>query len=375
LNAEAERLEHPEHPAPISASALEQLEFDSSEGIRRNVLLGATGIATALSLVFWVLGASKDVDSIQRAVVPLLTLLFGVLTFLTWRGQLRGAEIGLLVIGGGVLLERIHFARNLPHPGLMPVLDAYELLIWFPSVYLFAFLLFDKKHALLFSLGLLAGSAVVLRDWFIPGAADIFHADLSEFYLGQLGCIFFVYSVSILRERLSRTHELAVDLHRFSETDFLTGVPNRRALTRTLEREITRCQRHGDALGLILLDVDRFKQINDSLGHDEGDRVLRRIALLVDRTRRDSDVFGRWGGEEFLLIAPSLGLDEAHSAAERLRQVLEVADSEVSAPVTASFGVSDYRFGDGVASMLKRADEALMKAKASGRNCVISRVS
>ena len=122
---------------------------------------------------------------------------------------------------------------------------------------------------------------------------------------------------------------------------------------------------------MILLDIDHFKHINDSFGHDEGDRALRRLAILMERRRRQSDVFGRWGGEEFLVIAPSLDLVDARAAAERLRLVLESSSSKMQSGVTASFGVSQYRLGGDVPSLIKRADEALMQAKDAGRNCVV----
>ena len=203
-------------------------------------------------------------------MIPLLAVLFAGLMLLTWRGKVKGAEVGLLTLAGAVLLERIHFTSTLPHPGNMPVLDTYELLIWFPSVYLFAFLLCDKLHALLYSLALLTGSLLLVRNWLIPGADRIYRADVSEFYIGQLGCIVLVYAFALLKERFFTTHELAVDLRSFAETDFLTGVPNRRALTEALKREVTRCERHGDTVGLILLDIDRFKHVNDTLGTRRG---------------------------------------------------------------------------------------------------------
>ncbi len=357
----------------IPESVLRELRPDPGGRLRRNVLLGATGVATALSLTFWVLGASKDIDSVERIVVPLLTLLFGALTFVTWRGKLRGAEIGLMLVAGCVLLERIHFTRHEDKPGMIPVLDTYELLIWFPSVFVFAFLVFEKRQALLFGLALIAASFVVVRDWLTPGADDIYHADLSEFMIGQLGCLSLLYGFAHLKERFLSTHALAVSLRSSAETDFLTGVANRRAVTQSLQRELLRAQRHRSHLSVILLDLDDFKGINDRFGHDEGDKALRRVALLIDRSRRRTDAFGRWGGEEFLLVAPDLDLAEARNAAERLRSLIEGSSRSGPSSVTASFGVSEFKAGDDLARLVMRADQALMEAKASGRNRVATR--
>jgi len=360
---------------PVMESALRELRPGIDDRFRRNMLFGATGIATALSVAFWIIGASKDVDSVERIVVPALTLCFGVLTLLAWRGRLRSAELGLLAVAAGVLLERIHFTRHSLEPGLLPVLDTYELLIWFPSVYVFAFLLIDKKYALLYCVGLLAGSLFIVWDWMLPGTDGIYHADLTEFYIGQMGAIMLVFLFAQIKERFLDTHKLAVDLRSFAEMDFLTGIFNRRAVTQILEQEMARADRLGGPLSVVLIDLDHFKRINDSFGHDEGDRALRRVALLVDRSRRQTDGFGRWGGEEFLLVVPGLGLEDAARAADRLRGAIEAGNRGARAGVTASFGVAEYRDGDKVASLVKRADQALMDAKARGRNRVVARAA
>lgn len=360
---------------PVTESALRELRPGIKDRFRRNVLVGATGIATALSVTFWIIGASKDIDSVERIVVPALTVCFGVLTVLAWRGRLRGAELGLLAVAAAVLLERIHFTRFESKPGLLPVLDTYELLIWFPSVYVFAFLLFEKKYALLYCVGLLAGSLFIVRDWMLPGRDAIYHADLSEFYIGQMGAIMLIFLFAQMKERFLDTHKLAVDLRSFAEMDFLTGVFNRRAVTQILEREMARADRLGGPLSVVLIDLDHFKRINDSYGHDEGDRALRRVALLVDRSRRQTDGFGRWGGEEFLVVVPGLGLEDAARAAERLRGTIAAGNRGARAGVTASFGVAEYRTGDLVASLVKRADQALMDAKSQGRNRVVARAA
>ena len=373
--ADGEREHGTQVPEGISDSDLEEIRPGANDRLRRTVIFGATAVACAATLAYWLMATSRDVDPVERVVVPLLALFFFVLSLTAWRVKLRGAEIALLVLGSGVLLERIHFARHVAKPGLAPVLDAYEVLVWFPCLYVFAFLLLDRRRALLFCLALLGTSALVVRDWMIPGAAAIYYADLTEFYIGQLGGVLFVYGFARLKEQFLDTHRLAVHLRSYAETDFLTGVANRRAMTQALEHEIHRCLRQESKLGVILLDLDRFKHINDSFGHDEGDRALRRVAYLLDRSRRQSDLFGRWGGEEFLLVAPGLDLAGSELAAERLRGMLEESNRGSQAVVTASFGVAEYRAGDGVASLVQRADQALMAAKAQGRNRVVARAA
>ncbi len=356
----------------IPSSALEDLGPGGPERLRRTILFAATGTGTLLSAVFWVFGAMKDIDSVERVIVPVLAVMFAALTLLTWKGRLRGAELGLFLVGGGVLLERIHFSATNGKPGLIPVLDTYELLIWFPCLYLFAFLVFDRRRALMLSLTLLLASAALVWRWVVPGASTIYHGDVSEFFMGQLGCLMLVYGFARLKMTFLDTHKLAVNLRSFAETDFLTGIANRRSITLALEQEILQCERVGGSLAVILLDLDEFKGVNDTHGHDEGDRVLRRVAMLMDRSRRQTDVFGRWGGEEFLLVAPNLDLPGAFNAAERLRDLIETSGQGTRAAVTASFGVADYRPGDTVSGLVKRADQALMEAKQGGRNRVVA---
>jgi len=187
-----------------------------------------------------------------------------------------------------------------------------------------------------------------------------------------LGCVGILYGFAYLREHLIDTHRMAVHLRAFAETDFLTGIANRRVITNHLEREIKRSSREGTPITVLLFDLDRFKRINDAHGHAEGDRVLRRVSRAVEHARRDTDFFGRWGGEEFIVVAPGLDGGHGRAAAERLRAVIEGSGARGGTPVTASFGVSEYRFGDDVSSLVKRADEALMHAKECGRNRVRS---
>ncbi len=361
----------PIRPQSVDLSEAGKLVPGVDERLRRNIIFGASGVATVLSVTFWLIGAAKDVDSIERLVIPLLALGFGAITLLSWRGNVRGAQLGLLAVGGGILLERIHFVLDQPKPGYLPLLDAYELLIWFPCLYVVSFLLLEQRSALLFNLTILGSSLIVVRDWLVPGDDGNYHADLTEFYIGQLGCVIVVYAFAILKERLLSTQRLALDLRAFAETDFLTGVPNRRLLTDGLKREIACCERAASELSVVLLDLDHFKRINDTFGHDEGDRALRRVAMLADRNRRQTDTFGRWGGEEFLLVAPGLDLDGGRMAAERLRELIEDSAGESRVRVTASLGVSEFRTGDDVGSLVKRADEALFEAKLSGRNRVV----
>lgn len=158
--------------------------------------------------------------------------------------------------------------------------------------------------------------------------------------------------------------------------DSLTGLYNRAAILDILETELTRQQRHGGSLGLVLLDLDRFKQINDIHGHLVGDEVLREAARAMRAISRPYDAIGRLGGEEFVVVLPGCDKTNAVSHAERMRKAiaaLRVPDSSGEVQVTASAGVTVATFNSPIDTLhlLREADTALYQAKDNNRNCVV----
>jgi diguanylate cyclase (GGDEF)-like protein len=153
-----------------------------------------------------------------------------------------------------------------------------------------------------------------------------------------------------------------------SSTDDLTGLLNRRALYAALEMEFGKSQNDTKTLAVILIDVDRFKNINDTFGHAAGDQVLISIAEIL-RQHSSRVPVGRWGGEEFLVLLPNLDLESVLAMAEKLRATLEKHFFEVGA-VTASFGVACLQIGESSSDLVRRADLALYAAKSRGRNRV-----
>ena len=158
--------------------------------------------------------------------------------------------------------------------------------------------------------------------------------------------------------------------------DGLTGLANRRAATDALHAETARAQRLQTPLAIVLADLDRFKDVNDEYGHAVGDEVLRTFADVLRRTLRESDVAGRWGGEEFLLLLPGADEEGAVQLAERIR--LTLADRSIpGAPglsVTASFGVAEYAGESNSDDLVLAADGALYRAKRAGKDRVVRSV-
>jgi diguanylate cyclase (GGDEF)-like protein/PAS domain S-box-containing protein len=155
--------------------------------------------------------------------------------------------------------------------------------------------------------------------------------------------------------------------------DPLTGVGNRRLLLRALERHESGYLRHQEMYAVLFLDVDNFKVVNDGVGHDVGDRVLQLVARTIEGCVRPVDTVGRWGGDEFLVIAPVDGSGEALALAERLRAIAASAwldPGRGRVRITLSIGVSTSAGEDTSAAVVKRADAALHAAKAAGRDCV-----
>jgi diguanylate cyclase (GGDEF)-like protein len=163
-------------------------------------------------------------------------------------------------------------------------------------------------------------------------------------------------------------------LEQLASVDGMTGLNNRRHFHVLAESEWSRFKRYGRPLALLMIDIDLFKSINDSYGHDAGDAVIRSVAQILQNQKRASDIAARLGGEEFALILPEATLDSAMAAAERLRQL--VADCVISfedrpISVTISVGVSACRADTaGIDELLKQADVALYEAKRTGRNRV-----
>ncbi|HSP02670.1 MAG TPA: PAS domain S-box protein [Acidimicrobiales bacterium] len=171
----------------------------------------------------------------------------------------------------------------------------------------------------------------------------------------------------VQEERLRAANEA---LERLVNEDLLTGLATRRAVLRGLDSELTRDDRHGRGVAVMLADVDRFKRVNDRHGHAEGDRVLRDIASAVSGAVREVDLVGRFGGEEVLVVLPEVAEPAALSIAERVRAHICSSVSSPDGPVTVSIGVAVRRPAESAEQLIARADQALYRAKRAGRNNV-----
>ena len=163
------------------------------------------------------------------------------------------------------------------------------------------------------------------------------------------------------------------ELERSASFDFLTGLPNRRMFERNLVARFEEMQRNNKTFGVIFMDIDNFKLINDNYGHDVGDMVLKMVAQKVGGTLRPYDTLGRWGGEEFVILVPYVSKEQLHAVASRLRSMVERASvftGESVVKVTLSIGATIATSQDSVQSIIKRADNLMYFSKNTGRNKV-----
>lgn len=160
------------------------------------------------------------------------------------------------------------------------------------------------------------------------------------------------------------------EIHLLATTDSLTGIANRREFSAILAREVDRAKRYGTPMSLAMYDLDYFKRVNDTFGHDVGDYVLQTVTRLVKENIRANDVVARWGGEEFMVLMPQSDVQAARNASEKLRLAIAAHHFDKVGSLTASFGVAAFEPQDDLNSLLKRVDDALYRAKEQGRNRV-----
>ncbi len=183
----------------------------------------------------------------------------------------------------------------------------------------------------------------------------------------------------ILTIAISSFYLLIYTLRRFFElkrvmiqanTDPLIGILNRRKGSDLIKSAIDRSNLPGKPSSIIMFDIDNFKSINDTYGHDTGDYVLKKIASITKKESREFDVLIRWGGEEFMILCPKTNSDNAYNLAERLRKSIENHQFKDLTQITASFGVTALNHGESLKAQIDRADGNLYKSKKGGRNKV-----
>ncbi len=185
-----------------------------------------------------------------------------------------------------------------------------------------------------------------------------------SFSLGLFGGLIFDGAKKAIFTNLHELQHLAI-------TDSLTGVFNRNQLNHVLSQEIKRSARYGNPFGLLVIDIDHFKQVNDTYGHHVGDEVLKKTAQILSNFSRENDTLIRWGGEEFIIIALHVNEESLTAFCEKLRKKIEESDYDKVGKVTVSIGATLFKKDDSQDSLISRADSALYAAKEKGRNITV----
>jgi len=280
-------------------------------------------------------------------------------------------------------------------PGLYVMYYAQQvrgvLLLLCVSAAMYGLFQFRTRDFIVVTAVLVGGYGLLILTMYFSGAGNI-NPQIEVLSLCALLATFVQFSVlggyiGSLRQKVkeknkelaARNDDLEHALRRIEELamrDELTGVFNRRYLMETIRNEKHRCERSGAVFSICILDVDHFKRVNDTFGHLIGDEVLQAIATSATGALRQTDYFGRYGGEEFALVLTGTTVEGAYITAERVRTRIEALRfPSVSADlnVTVSIGIADSRFSEETTMTFKRADDALYKAKQHGRNrCVIA---
>ena len=344
--------------------------------LRRFLVAAATAmlVPAALSVAYWLDGIALAVVFECSALISGLIVFF----FVLFRSglNLRFADPSLTaeMIGASILLLAwIMYEAPLARGPL-----ALIYLVALP----FGVLRLETRNLLALALLALGAHVAVVLFTFIRDPGMDLRAAAIELFVLFAVLPWFAFMggyVNKLRHRFSDSNRQLTEaygrIEQIAIRDELTGVFNRRLLMDALAREHSRSKRLNASYSVCLFDLDHFKTINDSWGHAAGDAVLKHFALIASSDLREIDVFGRYGGEEFLLILPDTAQRGAAAAAERVRAGVLAADfPQVPAGhrVTVTAGVATSRADEGTVALLARADRGLYEGKAAGRNRVVA---
>jgi diguanylate cyclase len=322
------------------------------------------------------------------------------LALFSWQGKvpsyilLHAAIIVVILIAGFYLLFRFNlnkkFAdKSLTSLQLLTSIITMQYVIYFAPetrvvyvVFLLISLMFGmlrlgtKELLLQGALALLGYLAIAVLRFLSDGDTAVLRMDLLVWFVLSISLPSFILMggrIRKLRTELRETNYQLEDTQILALRDELTGVYNRRFITAAMHNEKVRCDLTGGTFCICILDIDHFKQVNDTIGHLAGDDVLKIFAQSIQKDLRDADIFGRYGGEEFVQILTNTSLEGGLIRAERVRnQVEQIRFPQLGQDlnITVSIGVAQYEKGEPVLHTFARADDALYQAKAAGRNKV-----
>ncbi|MDQ3397515.1 MAG: EAL domain-containing protein [Deinococcota bacterium] len=345
----------------------------------RRVLLFAIPIGALAFLLGWLLDEpSGQANPLDRLAYPLLTIgmLALELILLFNKRALRMVVYTIVIASGGFFLIKLVYLLYFASPFINIQAEMTETFYWIPMVYLLSLMIPGLKHgqyaAISFTaLALLASTAFIsahlLQGNHLGVIYSLIQLNLANTTLLALTLVFINF-----KEHYTETRTRATTMERFAYTDLLTKLPNRRWLEDELNLALAQTTRQHLKLGICFIDLDRFKRINDTQGHEAGDLLLKQVAQRLQACSRESDTVARISGDEFVLLARSLvGAQDAKLIAEKVQAVLAEPFTihGQAITVTASIGISVYPDdGRDVVTLLRHADSAMYYTKHLGRN-------
>ena len=347
---------------------------DDDRAARRTYLVVLLGVLLVVAVLWVAVGAT---DAFRRAVFPAVIVVHGVLAAAVVSRRARLAVVGAWLVGSMAVLLAVRLAtwelELVARPeelggSVTSVLSGYGI------VFALAFLVFGTRRGAIFSLAVFALLYLAVGLSILWGMlAEVGSLELLAFppvWHAMLITVVWVLARNV--ERLAAARATAGLLEVQATTDVLTGLANRRRLDEELQRLLAQAVRYDQSLAVVLVDLDHFKDVNDGHGHQAGDQLLIEVAGGLTAAVRNADLVGRWGGEEFLLLAPHTDHEAALALAERCREAVARASIEAGeVAVTASLGVASLEPNDTARSLMRRADLALYIAKSEGRDRVV----
>jgi len=344
---------------------------------KRRVYVGLLGLSTLGALLALLVNESRGAPSpLITAAALAVTVINVTLAGLTAAGRVRLAvlEWALLLSFAAVIVANLVHGLYLAPLEAGAVDGARAAMHWVPVAFVVAYIALDARLAARVALGILLGVVLVAAPALLVGREQVAGIGSSQEFV-QVVLAYAVTLVALsffagLPQRLVRWRETAHEMRELAFTDALTGLANRRWAEAQLDLELARSERYGGGFAVIVVDIDHFKRLNDARGHAVGDEVLIGLAATLRRSLRATDRVARWGGEEFLVLAPETPLPAAIELAEVLRRQVASTALRHGLFATISLGVAEWRAGDTRGTLVERADAALYLAKGAGRDRV-----
>ena len=355
-----------------SATALAHRKEVRQSRLRRRLLIGG-GFSGLYLFALFVFCLAGEVDSLTLAATFITVFLAGQLFYFLYARSKSKRQAEKRLTGPiAVCALAVMLIDTWVAPNCRPIFTSFVFVAIAYGMYYMS-----RRAMLMLSAGTLAGFAAIVGLHHLRfHDPTLLHSEVLSLLVLALTLPGFVLLAGRVRQLHSALYKAGLKIKNIEETarrDPMLGCYNRRFMVAALEEQKRLADENGYPLCLAVIDLDHFKRVNDEVGHLAGDEVLRCFARVARDNIRQVDVFGRYGGEEFLLILPQTPLLSALNTAERIREKAETHlwSAELNAPITVSIGLTQYNAGESVLDLFSRTDTAMYLAKRGGRNQVV----